>query len=72
MFNKHPRGQSVKEPKIGDIVQVKDSISRGRWRVGNAIKMMGSRNKKKANDEYFDAEQEYIAKINHISLSFGT
>ena len=47
LFNKHPRGQSVKEPTIGDIVQVKDSTPRGRWRVGNAIKIMGSQNEKK-------------------------
>ena len=28
LLNKHPRVQSVKEPRIGDIVQVKDSSTR--------------------------------------------
>ena len=40
LFNKHPRMQSVKVPRIGDIVQVKDSSPRGTWRVERVIEMI--------------------------------
>ena len=70
MFKKHPRGQSVKEPTIGDVVQVKDSSPRGTWRVGYAIEMIRSQDGR-ARGRGYDAQQEYLTKTHHISLSFG-
>ena len=46
LLNKHPRVQSVKEPRIGDIVQVKDSSPRGTWRIGHIIEMIESQDRK--------------------------
>ena len=42
MLNKHPRVESVKEPRIGDIVQVEDSSPRGTWRTGRVTEMIES------------------------------
>ena len=42
MLNKHPRVESVKEPRIGDIVQVEDSSPRGTWRTGRVNEMIES------------------------------
>ena len=46
LLNKHPRLQSVKEPRIGDIVQVKNSSPRGTWRIGRVIEMIESQDGK--------------------------
>ena len=43
IFNKHPRVQSQKEPKIGDIVQLKESTPRGTWKIGKIIELIESR-----------------------------
>ena len=34
LFQKHPRIQAKKCPKIGDIVQIEDLLPRGTWRMG--------------------------------------
>ena len=41
-FNKHPRVQSPKEPKVGDIVQVKDATPRGTWKIGRIVELIKS------------------------------
>ena len=46
LLNKHPRAQSVKEPRIGDIVQVKDSSPTGTWRIGRIIEMIKIQDRK--------------------------
>ena len=46
LLNKHPRVQSVKEPRIGDIVQVKDSSPTGTWRIGRIIEMIKIQDRK--------------------------
>ena len=46
LFKKHTRKQSIKEPRIGDIVQVKDSSPRGTWTVGHVIEMIESQDRK--------------------------
>ena len=46
LFNIHPRVQSLKEPRIRDIVQVKNSSPRGKWRVGRVIEMTESQDGK--------------------------
>ena len=42
MLNKHPREQSVKDPRIGDIVQAKYSSPKGTWRIGRVIEIIES------------------------------
>ena len=42
LFQKHPRIQAKKCPKIGDIVQIKDSLPRGTWRMGCILEMIRS------------------------------
>ena len=42
LFLKHPRIQAKKCPKIGDIVQIKDSLPRGTWRMGCIVEMIRS------------------------------
>ena len=42
LFQKHPRIQAKKCPKIGDIVQIKDSLPRGTWRMGRIVEMIRS------------------------------
>ena len=42
-FSKHPRIQSSKEPKVGDIVQIKESTPRGTWRIGIITELIESR-----------------------------
>ena len=40
--NKHPRIQSSKEATVGDIVQIKDSLPRGSWKIGRIVEMIQS------------------------------
>ena len=42
LFWKHPRIQAKKCPKIGDIVQIKDLLPRGTWRMGRIVEMIRS------------------------------
>ena len=42
LFQKHPRIQAKKCPKIGDIVQIKDSLPRRTWRMGCIVEMIRS------------------------------
>ena len=42
LFQKHPRIQAKKCPKIGDIVQIKDLLPRGTWRMGRIVEMIRS------------------------------
>ena len=42
LFQKHPRIQAKKCPKIGDIVQIKDSLPRGTWRMGRIVEVIRS------------------------------
>ena len=42
LFQKHSRIQAKKCPKIGDIVQIKDSLPRGTWRMGHIVEMIRS------------------------------
>ena len=42
LFQKHSRIQAKKCPKIGDIVQIKDSLPRGTWRMGLIVEMIRS------------------------------
>ena len=42
LFRKHPRIQAKKCPKIGDIVQIKDLLPRGTWRMGRIVEMIRS------------------------------
>ena len=41
-FQKHPQIQAKKCPKIGDIVQIKDLLPRGTWRMGRIVEMIRS------------------------------
>ena len=41
-FQKHPRLQAKKRPKIGDIVQIKDSLPRGTWRMRRIVEKIRS------------------------------
>ena len=42
LFQKHPRIPAKKCPKIGDIVQIKDSLPQGTWRMGRIVAMIRS------------------------------
>ena len=42
IFNKHARIQSAQEPNIGDVVQIKDTTSRGTWKIWRIIKLVSS------------------------------
>ena len=42
LFQKDPRIQAKKCPKIGDIVQIKDSLPRGTWRMGRIVEVIRS------------------------------
>ena len=42
LFQKHPQIQAKKCPKIGDIVQIKDSLLRGTWRMVRLVEMIRS------------------------------
>ena len=42
IFNKHARIRSAQEPNIGDVVQIKDTTSRGTWKLGWIIKLVSS------------------------------
>ena len=39
-YNKHPKVQSSKVPKVGDIVQIKESAPRGTWKIGRIVEMI--------------------------------
>ena len=41
-YNKHPKVQSSKVPKVGDIVQIKESAPRGTWKIGRIVEMITS------------------------------
>ena len=41
-FNKHPRIQSEREAKVGDVVQVKEPTPRGTWKIGRIVEMIRS------------------------------
>ena len=41
-FQKHPRIRAKKCPKIGDIVQIKESLQRGTWKLGRIVEMIRS------------------------------
>ena len=40
LFQKHPRIQAKKCPKIEDIVKIKDPLPRGTWRMGLIVEMI--------------------------------
>ena len=40
IYIKHPRLQSFQEPRVGDIVQVKENSPRGTWRVGHITELI--------------------------------
>ena len=42
LFQKNPRIQVKKYPKIGDIVQIKDLLPRETWRMGRTVEMIRS------------------------------
>lgn len=42
IYNKHPRIQAKKEPKVGDVVQIKETTPRGTWKIGRIIEMIKS------------------------------
>ena len=42
LFWKHPRIQAKKCPKIGDIVQIKDLLPRGTWRIRRIVELIRS------------------------------
>ena len=42
IFNKHASIQSAQEPNIGDVVQIKDTTSRGTWKIGRIIELVSS------------------------------
>ena len=42
LFKKHPRIQAKNCPKISNIVQIKDSLLRGTWRMGRIVEMTRS------------------------------
>ncbi|XP_057305456.1 uncharacterized protein LOC130642387 [Hydractinia symbiolongicarpus] len=42
-FMKHSKKQSSREPKVGDIVLIKDSTPRGTWRIGRIVELLKSR-----------------------------
>ena len=42
LFQKHTRIQAKKCPKAGGIVQIKDSLPRGTWRIGRIVEMIRS------------------------------
>ena len=52
-MNKHPRIQSSKELKLGEIVEIKDSTPRGTWRIGKIIEFVKSQ-----DDQEQDATQQ--------------
>ena len=39
---KNPRVQTVKEPRIGDIIQVKDASPKGTWKIARVIEIIES------------------------------
>ena len=41
-FQKHPRIQAKKRPKIRDMVQIKDILPRGTWKMGRIVEMIRS------------------------------
>ena len=63
LLNKHPRVKSVKEPRIGDVVQVKYLSTRGTWRIGHVIEMIESQDGKQRAAK--------VTKIYHTPVSFG-
>ena len=42
LFQKHSQIQAKKYPQIGDVVQIKDSLPRGTWRMGRIVEMIRS------------------------------
>ena len=42
LFQKYPRIQAKNCPKVGDIVQIKDSLPRGTWRMGRIVEVIRS------------------------------
>ena len=39
---KHSRKQSSKEPRVGDIVQIRESTPRGSWKIGKITELLKS------------------------------
>ena len=64
LLNKHPRAQPIKEPRIRDIIQVKDSSPRETWRIGHVIEMIESQ------DEQEQAAKFMIPNKNILQRSF--
>ena len=69
LLNKHPRVVSVKEPRIGDIVQVKDSSPRGTWRIGRVIEILKAKTETTSNKRN-DTQQEHLTKVFHTPVYF--
>ena len=74
MGNKQtPKSAVSKEPRIGDIVQVKDSSPRGTWRVGNVIEITESQDgKERAAKVMMPNEnilQRYIMHLYHLECN---
>ena len=55
--------KSVKEPRIGDVVQVKYLSPRGTWRIRHVIEMIESQDGKQRAAK--------VTKIYHTPVSFG-
>ena len=64
LFQKHPRIQAKKCPKIGDIVQIKDSLPRGTWRVGRIVEMIMSSDGEQRAARVNDAKSKHTTTIN--------